>query len=284
MGIYSEEKYLRSERLLTLHSSISPNTDAKLLSCNVSDARSSQCLCGCYNYCSGWKCEQQCRGMVKTQLYSHTSFYMSREFVIWMDMNSGAVIICCCVLGFQLLDASRLGSVCCWCRRFSRMQRQVRKTYTSALDQRCRASVNNSYLGCCSHAQLLRTYRRVPKNGLVHICMQTSNMEVGPVCEQFQLGAPFQLLRGWLSVSSPFWFAGWFFSFLYVDSIQHLLLELLLERTLLLPPTLLINLLWHLNPLKLLNNVAFQPFTKNVPFQSALQGYAEFSLSSTWIR
>ena len=77
-----------------------------------------------------------------------------------------------------------------------------------------------------------------------------------------------------------------FFPFFFLFSVSQtapFLWKLLLKWALLLPPTSLINLLWHLTPLKPLNITAFQLFffcfffffTKNVTFRSALQGCAQ---------
>lgn len=54
---------------------------------------------------------------------------------------------------------------------------------------------------------------------------------------------------------------------LYLDSVQQLFYNSTFWNGLLQPHTSLITLLCHLKAVKLLNTVAFQSFTKHIPFQ-----------------
>lgn len=134
----------------------------------------------------------------------------------------------------------------------------------------------------CSHAQL-STSSIVSKNGL----MRRSHLYAGCMHgSKSCIWASFQLLRGWLSPSSSFWF-GVIFFFLFAFQLHA---ETFMKAPVGMDSSAshvgsksFVNLWIYLNPFKLLNSMAFQAFTKNVPFQSALQGCVQFTLFSTWI-
>lgn len=95
------------------------------------------------------------------------------------------------------------------------------------------------------------TYTMSKKGLVAFTSMQTSYMETNPVCDRVPVRSGFHAARSGESSSwnEPVSFA------------------------------LLLRLLWRLKALKLLNTLAFQPFTKRAPSHSALQGCAQFSLS-----
>lgn len=125
-----------------------------LLSCNVSDTHFSHCLSG-RDY---WPLRMKmCATVlwlvvslakmylpslwfnVKAQLYCQTSLYIiSGNFVIWLNINSAGVIVCCCDIcvkmckslwkpgrALQLFDAWQICSVCCCFGCFLLIQWQV---------------------------------------------------------------------------------------------------------------------------------------------------------------
>lgn len=89
------------------------------------------------------------------------------------------------------------------------------------------------------------------KGPVAFTSMQTSYMETNPVCDPVLVRSGFHAAR---SDESSSW-----------NEPVSL--------------TLPLHLLWRLKALKLLNTLAFQPFTKRAPSHSALQGCAQFSLS-----